>query len=88
MMELPSEVFSGLTLPDKVITAPEAVALIRDGDTIVVEGFASQCFAEELTLALEDRFLKTGAPKTLPAYVPVDTFPVIIEDQTIKLEVE
>jgi len=25
---------------------------------------------------------------TLPAYVPVDTFPVIIEDETIKLEVE
>jgi 3-phenylpropionate/trans-cinnamate dioxygenase ferredoxin subunit len=32
--------------------------------------------------------LKTGKPLTLPAYVPVDTFPVIIEDQTIKLEVE
>ncbi len=32
--------------------------------------------------------LKTGRPKTLPAYVPVDTFPVIIEDDTIKLEVE
>jgi 3-phenylpropionate/trans-cinnamate dioxygenase ferredoxin subunit len=32
--------------------------------------------------------LKTGQPKTLPAYVPVDTFPVIIEDKTIKLEVE
>jgi len=32
--------------------------------------------------------LKTGQPKTLPAYVPVDTFPVIIEDETIKLEVE
>jgi 3-phenylpropionate/trans-cinnamate dioxygenase ferredoxin component len=32
--------------------------------------------------------LKTGQPKTLPAYVPVDVFPVIIEDQTIKLEVE
>ena len=31
--------------------------------------------------------LKTGQPKTLPAYVPVDTFPVIIEDETIKLEV-
>ena len=30
----------------------------------------------------------TGKPKTLPAYVPVDTFPVIIEDDTIKLEVE
>ena len=32
--------------------------------------------------------LKTGQPKTLPAYEPVDTFPVLIEDETIKLEVE
>jgi 3-phenylpropionate/trans-cinnamate dioxygenase ferredoxin subunit len=32
--------------------------------------------------------LRTGNPKTLPAYVPVDTFPVIIEGETIKLEVD
>ena len=32
--------------------------------------------------------LKTGQPKSLPAYVPVETYPVIIEDETIKLEVE
>jgi 3-phenylpropionate/trans-cinnamate dioxygenase ferredoxin subunit len=32
--------------------------------------------------------IRTGKPKTLPAYVPVDTFSVIIEDDTIKLEVE
>jgi len=32
--------------------------------------------------------LKTGKPITLPAYVPVDTFAVIIENETIKLEVE
>jgi 3-phenylpropionate/trans-cinnamate dioxygenase ferredoxin subunit len=32
--------------------------------------------------------LKTGQPKTLPAYTPVDVFPVIIEDDKIKLEVE
>lgn len=32
--------------------------------------------------------LKTGRPKTLPAYLPVDTFAVIIEADTIKLEVE
>jgi 3-phenylpropionate/trans-cinnamate dioxygenase ferredoxin subunit len=32
--------------------------------------------------------LKTGRPLTLPAYEPVDTFEVIIEDDTIKLEVE
>jgi 3-phenylpropionate/trans-cinnamate dioxygenase ferredoxin subunit len=32
--------------------------------------------------------IKTGRPLTLPAYVPVDTFPVIIEDEKIKLEVD
>ena len=32
--------------------------------------------------------LTSGKPRTLPAYVPVDTFVVIIEDDTIKLEVE
>ena len=30
----------------------------------------------------------TGKPKTLPAYVPVDPFPVVVQDATIKLEVE
>jgi 3-phenylpropionate/trans-cinnamate dioxygenase ferredoxin subunit len=32
--------------------------------------------------------LTTGKPKTLPAYVPVDTFPVIIDQDMIKLEVD
>jgi 3-phenylpropionate/trans-cinnamate dioxygenase ferredoxin subunit len=32
--------------------------------------------------------LRTGKPRTLPAYVPVETFDVLIEDDTIKLEVE
>jgi len=32
--------------------------------------------------------LRTGRPLTLPAYVPVDTFAVLVEDDTIKLEVE
>ena len=32
--------------------------------------------------------LRTGAPKTLPAYVAVDTFPVRVEDDIVKLEVE
>ncbi|MDP9228704.1 MAG: non-heme iron oxygenase ferredoxin subunit [Actinomycetota bacterium] len=31
--------------------------------------------------------LSNGKPKTLPAYVPVRTFEVTIEDDTIKLEV-
>jgi 3-phenylpropionate/trans-cinnamate dioxygenase ferredoxin subunit len=32
--------------------------------------------------------LRTGKPKTLPAYVPVETFPVLIEDDVIKLEID
>ena len=32
--------------------------------------------------------LRTGKPVTLPAYVPVDTFPVTIEGDKIKVEVE
>ena len=32
--------------------------------------------------------LKSGKPLTLPAYEPVDTFTVIVEDDTIKLEVD
>ena len=32
--------------------------------------------------------LRTGKPVTLPAYVPVDTFPVIVDGDTIKVEVE
>ena len=32
--------------------------------------------------------LRTGKPVTLPAYVPVETFPVLVEDDKIKVEVE
>jgi 3-phenylpropionate/trans-cinnamate dioxygenase ferredoxin subunit len=32
--------------------------------------------------------LRTGKPLTLPAYVPVDTFPVSVVDGEIKIEVD
>ncbi len=32
--------------------------------------------------------LRSGAPKTLPAYRAVDTFPVIIDNDVIKVEVD
>jgi 3-phenylpropionate/trans-cinnamate dioxygenase ferredoxin component len=32
--------------------------------------------------------LRTGKPMNLPAYVPVDTFPVIVEDGVIRVEVD
>ena len=60
-MRIPAESLSGTSVRDKVVTAAEAVRLIRDGDWVAVEGFMGQCFAEELTLALEQRFLLTGA---------------------------
>ena len=64
-MRIPAEALSGSSVRDKVVTAVEAVRLIRDGDSVVVEGFMGQCFAEELVLALEQRFLVTGAPRDL-----------------------
>lgn len=62
---LPAEFLSGATVRDKVVSAVDAIRLIRDGDAVVVEGFVGQGFAEELTLALEQRFLLTGSPKDL-----------------------
>ena len=32
--------------------------------------------------------LRSGKPLTLPAYVPVDTFPVTVEDGVVRVEVE
>lgn len=62
---LPGESVSGPSVRDKVVSAVDAVRLIRDGDSVAVEGFVGQGFAEELTLALEQRYLLTGAPRDL-----------------------
>ena len=49
----------------KVISAAEAVALIRPGDTITTSGFVGNGVPEDLLAALEARFLDTGAPNGL-----------------------
>ncbi|MBS4536410.1 acyl CoA:acetate/3-ketoacid CoA transferase [Clostridium sp. D2Q-14] len=49
----------------KVMSAKEAVSLIKDGDTLVTGGFVGNCHPEELTLALEKRFLDEEKPKGL-----------------------
>ncbi len=41
----------------KVVTAREAVALIRDGDTLATSGFVGIGFAENIAVALEERWL-------------------------------
>jgi len=50
---------------NKICTAEQAVELIKDGDNIATGGFVGAGFAEELAIALEQRFLKTGSPKNL-----------------------
>ncbi|MGA2894912.1 MAG: acyl CoA:acetate/3-ketoacid CoA transferase [Xanthobacteraceae bacterium] len=48
----------------KVVTAADAVRLIRDGDTLATGGFVGIGFAEEIAVALEERFL--SAPDAGP----------------------
>jgi propionate CoA-transferase len=61
--------FSSLGLPavqrNKVVSAADAVSLIRDGDTIATGGFVGVGFAENIAVALEKRFLADAAPRDL-----------------------
>ena len=57
----------------KIVSAAEAVRLIRDGDTVATGGFVGIGFAEEIALALEALYLQsddafaqsTGKPRNL-----------------------
>lgn len=49
----------------KVVSAVEAVEVIRDGDTIASGGFVGIGFAEELAIAIKENFLQTGHPRDL-----------------------
>jgi propionate CoA-transferase len=54
----------------KIVTAEEAVDIIRDGDTVVTAGFIGAGFAEGVAIQLEERFLKTGTPRNLTLVYP------------------
>ena len=49
----------------KVVTAAEAVRLIRSGDTVATGGFVGIGFAEEIAIVLEQLDLDGGAPHDL-----------------------
>ena len=49
----------------KVVSAQEAVQVIRDGDTVATGGFVGTGFAEEIAVALEAYFLEHGKPRDL-----------------------
>jgi propionate CoA-transferase len=54
-----------LTKKGKIVSAAEAVRLIRDGDTVATGGFVGIGFAEGVSVALENYFLETGNPRDL-----------------------
>ena len=49
----------------KIVSVEDAVRVIRDGDTLALDGFIGFCAPEELIIGLEKRFLETGEPKNL-----------------------
>jgi propionate CoA-transferase len=49
----------------KIVSPDEAVAIIRDSDTLCCSGFGSNGVPVELVLALERRFVQTGSPRNL-----------------------
>ena len=50
---------------NKIVSAEAAADLIHDGDTIATGGLIGIGFAEEVVIAIEQRFLKTGSPSGL-----------------------
>ena len=51
-----------------ILTAAEAVMMVRDGMTVTSSGFVASCMPEALSKALEQRFLDTGSPKNLTLF--------------------
>jgi propionate CoA-transferase len=50
---------------NKVISAEQAIALVKDGDVVCTTGFVQSCIPEALHAALEKRYVDTRAPKGL-----------------------
>jgi len=50
---------------DKIVSADEAIALIRDGDSVCCSGFVGIGTPDELIAALERRYLQTQGPREL-----------------------
>ena len=52
-------------MKNKIVSAAEAVAIVRDGDTIAFSGFVGTGTPDELIGALEKRFLDSNSPRNL-----------------------
>ena len=56
----------------KIVSAAEAVRLIREGDTIATGGFVGIGFPESIAVALEEFYIKPEEPGAPPASKPRD----------------
>src|ERR1043166_4098274 len=54
-----------MALKNKIVSVDEAIAIIRDGDTMSVSGFVGIGTPDELLIALEKRFLRERHPAGL-----------------------
>jgi propionate CoA-transferase len=64
----PPSAKKGHIMKDKIVTADEAISLVRDRDTLSSCGFVQSCVPEALLKALERRYLKTGTPRNLSLF--------------------
>ena len=53
------------TMLKKIIPVEDAIAIIRDGDALATTGYGGNGTPDQLLVALEKRFLATGAPRDL-----------------------
>ena len=52
-------------MKNKIVGAAEALAIVRNGDTVACSGFVGSGTPDALIGALEERFSITGSPKDL-----------------------
>ncbi|MDR5857441.1 acyl CoA:acetate/3-ketoacid CoA transferase [Caballeronia sp. LZ062] len=61
----------------KIVSAREAVRLIRSGDTIATSGFVGVGFAEEVAIALESRFLEGKEAEHADGHEPIRDLTIV-----------
>ena len=52
----------------KTVSAADAAALVKDGDTVTTSGFVGIGVPDDLLAAIEARFLETGQPRDLSLF--------------------
>ena len=72
MIDHPALPFLKRNEKGKVVSAADAVMLIRDGDTLATGGFVGIGFAEEIAIAIEQRFLGSRDVEASTARHPRD----------------